>query len=266
VRRRVLEAAGLSWRNGIRMFVRCEQELSPRIAWFCEWATVLARKLADTPTTLRESVAHEPEGEEMFSRWMTAAGLASVLATAAMPAFAQALYRCSSGSATYVSDRPCTGAGNPGRAQLRAMGAVQQPNQYASPSYSPQMAKAGEHLQYMSVECANLAEGVRTGPARGLRGAALSELSENYRKQCAEDEQQARQRMWQQQTDERTQRKQQDQARSDDRKRAVIASEQCNEMLGALHARRKRAATMTAGERADLDLFEANYKARCTSG
>ena len=202
----------------------------------------------------------------MFNRRLAAAGLAAVLAAAASPAFAQALYRCSSGTGTYVSDRPCTGAGESNRTQLRAMGAVQQPNRYASPSYSPQMAKAGEHLQYMSVECANLAEGLRTGPARGLRGTALSELSENYRKQCGEDEQQARQRMWQQQADERTQRKQQDQARSDDRKRAVIASEQCNEMLGALHARRKRAATLTAGERADLDLFEANYKARCTSG
>ena len=128
------------------------------------------------------------------------------------------------------------------------------------------MAKAGEHLQYMSVECANLAEGLRTGPARGVRGAALSELSENYRRQCGEDEQQARQRLSQDQSDERTQRKRQDQARSDDRKRAVIASEQCNEMLGALHARRQRSATMTPGEKADLDLFEANYKARCTRG
>jgi len=128
------------------------------------------------------------------------------------------------------------------------------------------MAKAGEHLQYMSTECANLAEGLRTGPARGLRGSALSELSENYRKQCGEDEQQAHQRLWQQQADEKMQRKQEDQARGNERKRAVIASEQCNEMLGALHKRRQRAATMTAGEKADLDLFEANYKARCTSG
>jgi hypothetical protein len=142
----------------------------------------------------------------------------------------------------------------------------QQPNPYASPSYSPHMAKAGEHLQYMSTECANLAEGLRTGPARGLRGSALSELSENYRKQCGEDEQQARQHLWQLQADEKTQRKQVEQAQGNERKRAIIASEQCNEMLGALHARRKRSATMTAGERADLDLFEANYKARCTTG
>lgn len=202
----------------------------------------------------------------MFKHWMATAGLAGVLAAAVSPAFAQALYRCNSGSGTYVSDRPCAGASDSGRTQLRAMGPTPQPSRYASPSYSPHMAKAGEHLQYMSAECANLAEGLRTGPARGVRGAALSELSENYRRQCGEDEQQARQRLWQQQADERTQRKQQEQARSDDRKRAVIASEQCHEMLGALHARRQRSATMTAGERADLDLFEANYKARCSNG
>jgi len=202
----------------------------------------------------------------MFDRWITAVGLAAALAAGALPASAQTLYRCNGSSGTYVSDRPCSGIGDSGRTQLRAIGAVQQPNRYASPSYSPTMAKAGEHLQYMSTECSNLAEGLRTGPARGLKGRALSELSENYRKQCGEDEQQARQRLWQQQSDERTQRQQQDLARSDDRKRAVIASEQCHEMLGALHARRQRAATMTAGEKADLDLFEANYRARCTSG
>jgi len=202
----------------------------------------------------------------MIKRWMAVAGLFGVLATAASPTWAQAAYRCSSGGGTYFSDRPCTGAGDSSRTQLRAIGPVQQQDRYASPSYSPHMAKAGEHLQYMSVECANLAEGLRTGPARGVRGAALSELSENYRRQCGEDEQQARQRLSQDQSDERTQRKRQDQTRSDDRKRAVIASEQCNEMLGALHARRQRSATMTPGEKADLDLFEANYKARCTSG
>ena len=166
----------------------------------------------------------------MFDRWITAVGLAAALAAGALPASAQTLYRCNGSSGTYVSDRPCSGIGDSGRTQLRAIGAVQQPNRYASPSYSPTMAKAGEHLQYMSTECSNLAEGLRTGPARGLKGRALSELSENYRK------------------------------------RAVIASEQCHEMLGALHARRQRAATMTAGEKADLDLFEANYRARCTSG
>ena len=202
----------------------------------------------------------------MIRRWAAAVGFASALATTVSPAMAQALYRCSSGSGTYVSDRPCAGGSDSSRTQLRAVGPVQQPNRYASPSYSPQMAKAGEHLQYMSTECANLAEGLRTGPARGLRGSALSELSENYRKQCGEDEEQAHQRLWQQQADEKMQRKQKDQAQSNERKRAVIASEQCNEMLGALHKRRQRAATMTAGEKADLDLFEANYKARCTSG
>jgi len=202
----------------------------------------------------------------MIKRWMAATGLVGVLATAVSPAFAQALYRCSSGTGTYVSDRPCTSAIDTNRTQLRAIGSTPQPSRYVSPGYSPRIAKAGEHLQYMSTECANLAEGLRTGPARGVTGSTLSELAENYRKQCGEDEQQARVRLAQQQADDRTQLKQQDQARNDDRKRAVIATEQCNEMLGALHARRKRSATMTPGEKSDLDLFEANFRARCTSG
>ena len=202
----------------------------------------------------------------MIKLWMAANGLAGVLATAVSPTFAQALYRCSTASGSYVSDRPCTSSIDTNRTQLRAIGSTPQPSRYVSPAYSPRIAKAGEHLQYMSTECANLAEGLRTGPARGVTGTTLSELAENYRKQCGEDEQQARSRLAQQQVDDRTQRKQQDQARNDDRKRAVIATEQCNEMLGALHTRRKRSATMAPGEKADLDLFEANYKARCTSG
>lgn len=195
--------------------------------------------------------------------WRTVAA-AAWLATCAQPLLAQTLYRCSSGSGTYVSDKPCSGVAS-GNTRLGAYGPVTSPARNA-PTYYPSMAKAPEHLAYMSVECAELSEGLRTGAARGLTGATMSELRENYHKRCSEDEQQARQRLYQEQSDQRAQRKANDQAQRDERKRAVISSEQCYEMLRILHGKRQRAASMSAGEKADLELFEANYKNRCTAG
>jgi len=42
-----------------------------------------------------------------------------------------------------------------------------------------------------------------------------------------------------------------------------IASEQCNELLRILAARRRQTATMNDGERADLQRSETNYAERC---
>lgn len=198
----------------------------------------------------------------------------ALMALAPLPSAAQ-MYRCSNGSTTYLSDRPCGGgpavslSGNgqksapTGSTRLGAIGPAPTPAMRSSPTAYPPMAKAGEHLQYMSPACAEMSEGIRTGPARGLRGAALTELHENYRRQCSEDEQQARQRLWQKVGDERAQRRASDQAVRDERRRETLTAEQCHEMLRILSGRRQRAATMNAGEKADLDLFEANYRARC---
>ena len=197
------------------------------------------------------------------SAWRAGAVMA-LLAACTPPLFAQGTYRCGSGSTTYYSDRPCGVAS--GNTRLGAYGPVTAPVRNAPSYYYPSMAKAPEHLAYMSVECAELSEGLRTGPARGLTGSTLSELRENYAKRCSEDEQQARQRVYQEHSDQRAQRKANDQAQRDERKRAVVNSEQCYEMLRILHGKRQRAAGMSAGEKADLELFEANYKSRCVAG
>ncbi|HEY9066569.1 MAG TPA: hypothetical protein VIO33_16435 [Burkholderiaceae bacterium] len=202
------------------------------------------------------------------SGWRAGAVLA-FLAACASPLFAQGMYRCSSGGATYLSDRPCSGSTSSGVAsgntRLGAYGPVQTPSRSA-PTYYPSMGKAPEHLAYMSTECVELSEGIRTGPARGITGSTMSELRENYYKRCSEDEQQARQRVSQDRSDERAQRKASDQAQRDARNRATLNNEQCYEMLRILHGKRQRAAGMNAGEKADLELFEANYKNRCTAG
>jgi hypothetical protein len=94
----------------------------------------------------------------------------------------------------------------------------------------------------------------------------MSELATNYRLRCGEDEQQAHQKLSQARSDERSQRRMAQAQQSAEVARAKLTVEQCNEMLRVLAGRRQRVASMTPGEKTDLDLFEANYRARCKSG
>lgn len=191
-------------------------------------------------------------------RWAVAA---TVLANA--PAvFAQTMYRCANGASSYLSDRPCSA---PVRATLGAYGTAPERPAYGQ-NYTPTLDRAPEFLPYLSPECAQLNDAIRTGPARGLKSGAMSELHLDYRQRCVEDEQQARQRLSQVKNEQRDGRRQAQAQVSGEKARATLTSEQCYETLRILAARRKRADTMSPGERSDLDLFEANYKARCTSG
>jgi len=191
----------------------------------------------------------------------------AIVSLAASTAVSAQVYRCSNGGATYLSDRPCVGtapAAPTNRSQIGGYGPTQRERN--TPAYTPHAAEAPAHLSYMSVECADLREGLRTGPARGLKGTTMVELSRNYHERCADNEAQAMQRL---SDDRRLQKEQQratDNAVRRERDSAVLATEQCNEQLRVLAAKRKRAATMTEGEKADLQIFEANYKARCSLG
>lgn len=107
---------------------------------------------------------------------------------------------------------------------------------------------------------------MRTGPTRSLKGAAMSELTADSRKRCSEDEQLAHRRMQDDLGREREQRQHAAASRTAQADLVKLGSEQCHEMLRILAGKRQRAATMNAGEQRDLELFEANYKARCKSG
>lgn len=178
-------------------------------------------------------------------------------------AFSQALYRCLSGSGVYVSDRPCHNAGAP--AELRSIGPVPERQSY-NRDYTPALQKAPDILPYLHAECAQMNDAVRTGPTRGLKSAAMSELQTNYRLRCAEDEQRAYQKMQQTRNDDRDQRKVAQAAQDAEAARTKLSLNQCSEMLRILSGKRQRVAAMTAGEQHDLELFEANYRARCKAG
>jgi hypothetical protein len=193
------------------------------------------------------------------TRGFLAAATAVVLMVAGACASAQAVHRCNSGSGAYISDRPCAGAPP---TVLKFHGPVADRTSHQT-SYTPPLAKAPDILPYLGVECAMMNDAVRTGPTRGLKGAAMSELQQNYRLRCAEDEQQAHQKMSEAKRDDRAQRQQVQAAQNAEQARVRTGIAQCNELLGILAGKRLRTVSMTEGERNDHERSEANYRARC---
>lgn len=194
------------------------------------------------------------------ARWVAMA----MLLAAAPVALGQTMYRCGRGSSATVSDRPCETSG---RTQLGAYGNTQgqMPRTFDN-GHTSSLAKAPDVLPYLSAECAQLNDAVRTGPARGLRGEAMNELSADYRKRCSENEQLAHQNLQRDRSLAREQREQAQASQTAQLERTRLGSEQCHEMLRILAAKRQRAAAMNPGEQRELELFEANYKARCKAG
>lgn len=195
-----------------------------------------------------------------LARW----GAMVILVAAASAACAQTMYRCRSGGSTVISPQPCTtGAGS----HIDVIGP--QESRYSTPefqsTYTPGVTKAPEHLSYLSAECATLNDAIRTAPARGLRGAAISDLHNEYRSKCAEEESEARQRVYREQSDQRNARKSEQQSQKFQRELGVRERDQCHELLRILHGKRQRLASMSDGEKTDLANSEAAYHARCSA-
>ncbi|MEO8835602.1 MAG: hypothetical protein ABI364_02575 [Caldimonas sp.] len=160
-----------------------------------------------------------------------------------------------------LSDRPCGGRPATG---LAAIG----PNRGDRPAYSAypterSVGRASEYLGYLSPQCAELKEGLRNGPARGLGSRAMSELATSYHERCSEDEQNARKRLTEEQGKKREVRDNEAKAEKAEQDRVRLSREQCDEMYRIVHRRRQTLETMGEGGRADFRRFEANWKARC---
>lgn len=195
------------------------------------------------------------------ARGVFGAAIAAAALAAAPAASAQSMYRCKSGNSTYLSDRPCTtGAGSTLGTLSAAPG-----NTYQQPSstYVQRAPKTAEHVGYLSSACADIAEAIRTGPSRGVRGDVISGLHEEYRQKCSEDDAQARQRVAEDRRNERDAKRSVQTAAQQQQQQTRIASDQCNELLRILAAKRRQTATMTDGERADLQRSEESYAERC---
>jgi hypothetical protein len=195
-------------------------------------------------------------------RTLIRVGLPLAAATLSTDAAHAAEYHCNGDGYSWTSRVPCP---NTRRNEMRAYGGGA-PAPGSTTSYAPPLPKAPDYLPYMSVECAQLNDAIRTGPARGLQAGPMGDLQADYRKRCSDDESAARQQLREVEEAQKDQRQRAVASSQAEKTRATINSEQCYEMLRILHGKRQRAASMNDGEKADLQRFEDNYKTRCTRG
>lgn len=169
---------------------------------------------------------------------------------------AQARYTCRNASGGYYqSGQPCSGT-SPGIYYAPPLA------QSAASTYIPKIGEAPEHLKYLSPQCSAMSDAIRTGPARGVRYETTAELQRNYYRQCADDENEARNKMATERRDAKNQQKDAQQAVQANQQRSQLAQQQCDESKRILYMKKRRT-DLTEGEKADLLRFEENYKSRC---
>jgi len=189
-----------------------------------------------------------------------------LLSLAGTDAAAQNLYRCpgplkADGSNSQVlQDRPCTGV--PSR--LGAYGGTPSRSTFGA-GHSGTLAKAPEHLAYLSRACVELNEAIRTGPTRGLHASTLSELHANYQRQCSEDDREARMKAYETQQRAADLRRQQKQLEQAQRREAVNEASRCTELARLVADKRRRYDSLTPGQRDDAGRFEQRYQERCVA-
>lgn len=198
-----------------------------------------------------------------MGEWRTLArvALAAALAVAANSAMAQT-YRCTKGSSTYYSDRPC-------KQEFGAIGPQQghrEPAYQANTGYIPPVGKAPDHQRYMSATCASLNDAIRTGPARGLTSSTMNDMRNEYSAKCGEEERAAMKRAWEDRRQKGEEQRSQQMAEQAEQRRETTSREQCAELLRILAGKRRQFDSMNAGEKADFQRFEANYNQRCKGG
>ena len=183
-------------------------------------------------------------------------GLLLALLGVSHDAEAQARYSCRQANGSFIqSDRPCVGTGLTYYPQL----ATPSTN---SGSYVTRSGDAPEHLLYMNPRCSAMNDAIRTSSVRGLSYQAAAELRRNYQQECAENENEARDLLRQQQKDNR-------QAKNDVKRNVEVvqqqtqmAQQQCDESKRII-ASKKRRTDLNEGERGELQRFEANIRVRC---
>ncbi len=181
-----------------------------------------------------------------------------------------ATHQCRAGNGYYASARPCpadAGSTDVTRTHLQHYsGAEVAPRLSRQDAYRTPLPRQSEHVTFLSPQCAEISEAIRTGPSRGVRGETLSDLRREYEAKCREDEREAYKQLSDKQTRERDQWQAQRKATRAERDQAALQTQQCSESLRILHGKRQRSASMSDGEKADLARFEEAYRTRCPRG
>ncbi len=139
---------------------------------------------------------------------------------------------------------------------------------YESSRYdSNRQRPAGAELKYMSTECSSLSEGIRTGPARGVKYDVISQLQREFEEKCRDNHSDALKTLYNEKNDKK-------QSALADKQSAMQAAAQskeerdqrlvqCAEMRKAL-ANRRAKTELSDGEKADIVVFEQRFQSRCS--
>lgn len=173
--------------------------------------------------------------------WVSLACCLSMMA----PAWADGVYKCRKPDGTVAfSDRPCPEADV---TQIARGG-----------------PKAPEASQFMSSRCLRLREQLRQAGGEGdIDESARQQLDYRYQRDCYAEEQDANDKVNRLMEDARTRSQQERRAMADAKARRDREFAQCVELRESIRTRRLRAASMTAGEHADLERLAAAFEERC---
>lgn len=186
--------------------------------------------------------------------------LLAALGLPAAPAAQAQAHRCVSGGTVYYSDRVCPGA------PATKMGAYGDSRaQFATPMLRspPRPGKPQEHLKYLSPACADIAEAIRTAPARGVRSDVVAGLSEEYREKCSLQDEEARRQHQQDVAAKNGQLRAERDTLAQQREQTQKQAAQCNGMREVIALKRSREATLNETEVAALRALESSYNGRC---
>jgi hypothetical protein len=167
---------------------------------------------------------------------------------------AQRSYQCTTNGRTYFSSQPCPSAG------LEYRGPLESPSTYVPPI--PKIGTAPDFLDRLSPRCSSLNDAIRTAPARGLKADTISDLRQEYREKCAEEENDARNQIRSDQRDKKKQQQETQQLEARAQERTALQQQQCDESKRIIYTKQKRT-DLTDGEKADFQRFVDNHHRRC---
>ena len=171
---------------------------------------------------------------------------------------AQQRYVCrSSSGSNVISDRPCASAPSTG---LVYYGPTQ--DRQSTTGAVSRTPDAPEHLQYLGARCSALSDAIRTGATRGLKYDVISNLQREYQRECADDDRNARTKLSEERQNATSAKKASQQMAAMSQQDAQLKKQQCDESKRIVFFKKKRT-DLTEGEKAELQRFEDNYKARC---
>ncbi|RYY89389.1 MAG: DUF4124 domain-containing protein [Chitinophagaceae bacterium] len=172
-----------------------------------------------------------------------------------------ATYRCTNGTTRYYSDKPCPSG------DLRFMGpsgdSSSSRSSYRNYHNPEAVVRAPEHMKYLSGECAQLNDAIRTAPTRGIGRGVINELRMEYDRKCGDEDRDARSQLRDDADQIRSQRRADQAAKQRALLEADAKAEQCNAMRDVIQSRRRRLDTMAPRDVAAFHDAEIAFNERC---